>query len=166
MSSKKLNYLLEFEETQSTSSQQMRKVCGYPTAKGPCPGNVVKASSDQRCIFHSEDPKIRQILLEGRLKGCRQPERRKRLSLRNTGISYIKDVNDLIRWLNFLNRKYFLREMNSEDIQVALQIAGGLGKLFELRDAIMEVESIKDELEKLEQGGNDEVKVPGVEEAG
>jgi hypothetical protein len=157
MDDHKTGYLKEFEKETSTEGQQKtRKVCGFPTPKGPCPGNVVKGSSDQRCLFHSQDPKVRQALIEGRMKGCRQPERRKRLSLRNTGVSYIKDVNDLVRWVNFLNRKYFMREMNAEDIQVALSIAGGLGKLFEIRDVTKEIEELQEEIESLKEGENDD----------
>lgn len=132
-----------------------RKRCGVLTERGPCPGYPVRNSSDQRCVFHSKDPKVRQILIEGRMKGCTMPERRERLSLRNTGVAYQKNIDDTIRYLNFLHCQFFLRKISAEDVEVSIRISGALKSCFELRDTALEIEALKDEIEQLKgDGGN------------
>lgn len=142
--------IIDLLDNQSTPGQQ-KKRCGVITDRGPCNLFPVKIASDHKCLFHSKDPKVQALLIEGRKKGQSLPKRREALSLRNTGLNYIRNVNDLIKWLNFLNRQYFKRNINAEDVSVFLQIAGGLSKLFEIRDIQTEILEIKDILSEIQR---------------
>ena len=133
-----------------------RKRCGFPLKDGsPCQGYPVKTAADGHCLFHTEDEAARRILAEGRLKGAKQPERRRDLSFKNLGIFRINSTNDLLLWLNRLNKYFFLGKIDKEETAIFLQISGGFAKVLETKEVSEELERLKNQLDELTIGNQD-----------
>ncbi len=136
-----------------------RKRCGFPLKDGsPCQGYPIKTAADGHCLFHTEDEVAKKILAEGRLKGAKQPERRKGLSVRNLGIFKITSTADLLRWLNLLNGYFFQGRIDKEEVAIFLQIASGFSKVLETREVGEEIEKLKDQLDLVLLGDQDNSK--------
>jgi hypothetical protein len=95
---------------------------------------------------------VRETLRLGRLKGASAPERRRSLSQKGLPLFKINSTNDLLRWLNQLNRDFYHGRLNKDDVTVFLQIASGFSKVLETKEVSEEIEALEREIEELKEG--------------